>query len=329
MSNPRIERVDRIRGLLMALVVLGHVCETVTFPDRVALYQVIYSLHMPAFVFLTGMCSRPDHPRNTARRYLYPYLLCQLLYFLLQRFALGQEVSLQFTTPIWVLWYLLCLWYWRCALCLVAGLPRWGQRTVLALSVAAALAAGWFKDLGMYLSLSRAVVFWPFFLAGWLLRPRVQAEPVPACRWPLRLVGAAMLALQALLVVRLSPWLQSRWFYGSQSYEAAQYGVFIRLAILVGAAWGTGGLWLLFRGPGLRPLGALGRRTLPVYLLHAPVILWLKTLQPAPEGFWLALGLSLVLTALPALEPVRQVVSLLLTPPWIGRSGAGERQAGT
>lgn len=60
-------RLDRLRLLLMVLVVFGHLLEL--FPGAEKLYRVIYSFHMPAFLFLSGYFARLDLRR------LWPQLL--------------------------------------------------------------------------------------------------------------------------------------------------------------------------------------------------------------------------------------------------------------
>lgn len=85
----RIDWVDRYKGLLIILVVMGHVVggavhltsgTSQTFLHRV--YLVIYSFHMPAFFFLAGMMARAkegeslgEYARKKARRLLVPYLV--------------------------------------------------------------------------------------------------------------------------------------------------------------------------------------------------------------------------------------------------------------
>lgn len=55
---------DNIRFLLMALAVLGHLLEIAgEFPHRELLYALIYSFHMPAFLFLSGMFARFDRTK--------------------------------------------------------------------------------------------------------------------------------------------------------------------------------------------------------------------------------------------------------------------------
>ena len=48
-KRPRIVWIDIMRGLLMFWVIFGHITED---PDQI---NYIYSFHMPAYFFLTGM----------------------------------------------------------------------------------------------------------------------------------------------------------------------------------------------------------------------------------------------------------------------------------
>ena len=95
---------------------------------------------------------------------LYPYFLYETLYLMFQQFFLEQENVLQFTTPYWLLWYLISL------LCLAIFLPliSWKgftQEKVLTATFVLFLAAGFDNTVGYYLSLSRTLVLLPFFKA--------------------------------------------------------------------------------------------------------------------------------------------------------------------
>ena len=55
MKKTREYGFDNLRGLLIVLVVLGHLLEICgSFPGAGFLYRTIYSFHMPAFLFLSG-----------------------------------------------------------------------------------------------------------------------------------------------------------------------------------------------------------------------------------------------------------------------------------
>ena len=104
-AGPREYQYDTLRFLLIALVVLGHLLELAEgFPHREFLYAVIYSFHMPAFLFLSGMFARFDRIRYIFGLAL-PYLLLQTLYTSFVH-ALGDPyVHVEFSRPYWLLWY--------------------------------------------------------------------------------------------------------------------------------------------------------------------------------------------------------------------------------
>ena len=58
-KHGRIAYFDNVKGILIALVVLGHVISPViaTNPYANLLHHTIYLFHMPLFVFTTGLFS--------------------------------------------------------------------------------------------------------------------------------------------------------------------------------------------------------------------------------------------------------------------------------
>ena len=88
-KKERLMAVDNMKAFLIGCVVLGHLCEVIKFPYSSYLYLLIYSFHMPAFVFLSGFCSsREVHYDKIARNYVYPYVVFQILYVLFDRIVL-------------------------------------------------------------------------------------------------------------------------------------------------------------------------------------------------------------------------------------------------
>lgn len=56
MTEARNLRLDGVKLLLIVLVVVGHCIEPTRYDNPVSgcLYSIIYSFHMPLFVFLSG-----------------------------------------------------------------------------------------------------------------------------------------------------------------------------------------------------------------------------------------------------------------------------------
>lgn len=138
---------DNIRFLLMALVVLGHLLEIAgEFPHRELLYALIYSFHMPAFLFLSGMFARFDRAKWLFGMAL-PYLLLQWLYTAFVEKLGDPWVHVQFSRPYWILWYLFVLMVYTLLLPVYDTPSPVKQGLMVAASVALALLAGFDKSV--------------------------------------------------------------------------------------------------------------------------------------------------------------------------------------
>jgi fucose 4-O-acetylase-like acetyltransferase len=138
--------------------VFGHLLELFVSSKGTLLYLLIYSFHMPAFVFLTGYYARFE-PKKIVLKLIVPYIIFQVWYV----YFSGNR--LQFTPPYWILWYLFAVIIWK----LLLPLCEKKLKLSLIIAVIIALLAGFDDTIGYYLSLSRIIVFFPFFLLGNLL----------------------------------------------------------------------------------------------------------------------------------------------------------------
>lgn len=309
---------DNLRGFLIFCVVLGHVLEICPpFQNKELLYRVIYSFHMGAFIFLFGYFAKFD-PRKILRGYLLPYVLFQILYILFLRHSLDLERKMQFTTPYWILWYLLaCIFYQLLIPFFGVGS---GKRHLAYLigSVMLALLAGYDTTVGYYATVSRFFVNLPWFLLGYYSRRYEDRLRRFSSRGGyLLLAGCVLLVGLSLLYLHKADFPRDALF-GSYAYEKKGYGLPDRLMfLLTGLAW-LGLLWRLFTGVLDRRvplLTTLGQNTLPVFLLHGFVI------KAIPEHFpWvqqlpgLALWLPIVLLLLFGNPLVGRVFRWLFAP---------------
>lgn len=275
--NNRSARLDNLRALLMLLVVFAHCLEL--FADGSLPYRVIYSFHMPAFVFLTGYFAREDASR--IRPTLAVYLIFQTLYLLFDAHILGTGQPLQYTTPYWLLWYSLSMLLWQLLLLPFARCSRPRQLALTAGAFALALLCGYDQTVGYYLSLSRTIVFLPFFLLGFLARrtTRVRLAVQEGLPMPIALgAGAALGAVCLLLTLYLRryPGLSAPQMFGSYSYAAYGYGAVTRAKLFVIALCFLA--FLLIAVPGRRiPLFTrAGENTYPVFLLHGFIVRLLR-----------------------------------------------------
>ncbi len=290
MNGRRIYLFDNIKGILIFLVVFAHLLECAGLTGSY-LYRVIYSFHMPLFVFVSGFFARFDL-KKILRTLVWPYLLFQVIFLLFDGFILHPGTfRLQFVTPYWILWYLFALIVWY----LLAGLLDTGrpvlQLVIIAGFTAAAVLAGFSGKIGYPLSLSRILVFASFFFAGFYLSKHRavvnrltensrKADELLA-RYPnlkgvqtgFRLSFAAALYTVIAVVLCLAliwrlPQITPRVLWGSYGYAATGTGPVIRLVVMGIAALWTAVALVLVPDRKIPAVSTAGSNSLSVYLLH-------------------------------------------------------------
>ena len=241
-----------LKLFLIFLVVFGHLIEPQIGADPVLyrLYRDIYLFHMPLFAFLSGLFLKDAVGCLRQLKRMFPlYLLCQAI-----AVALGHG---PWHTPWWVLWYLLSLSGWLAASALFL---RWGcgKWLVLAAAVAAGCLAGQVGWIGRPFSLSRSIVFFPYFWLGVCLEPGI--------RWE-------RFRVPGLLALLLRPDVGAVTLYQAGACDPVVrlecYGFALALGLLV-LSW----------CPRRRfPWTRAGADTMAAYLLHGPVA---AALRPVP-----------------------------------------------
>lgn len=237
---------------------------------------MIYSFHMPAFAFVSGYFAR-FNPEKILKKLLYPYCVYQILYLLFQRYCLGQENSIQFTTPYWLLWYMLAMVLW--SVCLpVLSWKGFSPKQVCIATLIVSLAVGFDKTVGYYMSLSRAIVLLPFFMAGYFrLFDKVASDLNKQRKYSCLCTGILLMA--AWLAWRYRGMIQSSWLYHSVSYEGGGYTVWIRAWLLFVAYVWIGFFFLVIPEYRLPVLSRVGQYTLPIFLLHGFFVRWVIKIQ--------------------------------------------------
>jgi fucose 4-O-acetylase-like acetyltransferase len=312
----RDTRIDNAKGLLIILVVMGHLVWPVPSGGRAAdtLYFFVYFFHMPMFALVSGYLSRaetgwPALIKN-ARLLLAPYVVFFALHALILR--LMGESPYPFLQGLYGLWYLLSLFLWRAILPYVRRIPL-----ALPASIVLALAAGFVPFIGMDLSLSRTVVLLPFFLAGHRMREKGR-PPTEAVG---RMTGAILVAVGLLLAWWLSGYSFQPMLYGNAPYAALGPGVGVGLGargILLAVAFGLGLGALALVPSGENPLTRIGRHSLHVYLLHSALLVPYR-LWPAAYGLvgstvWLLIPAAVAAALILASPPVVRWTCRLVAP---------------
>ena len=292
MVKERLAYFDNIKGVLIILVVIGHLLEPYhKFAEAgnlqgFGVLDFIYLFHMPLFIFVTGLFSKRvlKDGRFRAEVPLFYLALCFGLYagLMAERMLLGASVELNFLSlngriP----------WYLMVAALYVLGIPffaRLKPEVAIGGAVVAAVLSGLVPGTNI-LSLSRAITFLPIFLAGYYAQPQAIISVLK--QGGRRRTVAGMVAAVVMLVLTFAFFqlldqdkltFCLNLFYGKSSYAkildlsglhlslwlcAAARIVFYGAVALIGAC-----LFLLIPVVRVPLLTNTGSRSLQVYILH-------------------------------------------------------------
>lgn len=178
MGSSRDLQFDGLKFILIFLVVLGHL----TFNDYgIGVKSMVYSFHMPVFVFLSGYFTSLSSDRDTRIKWLKQTLYLLIFAHVAQHLLLilmGLTSSLingysfqissvlnkrSFIVPAFTLWYLASLIYWRIATWTIGD--KVNDIVLFVVSCIVAILAG-FIPLNNEFSFQRAFSFAPFFVLG-------------------------------------------------------------------------------------------------------------------------------------------------------------------
>lgn len=331
-AGGRNYRMDNIKCILIFSVVFGHMLELYMGNDPAdrLLYLVIYSFHMPLFAFVTGIFARYD-PARIRNHMIYPYLVFQTLYLIFANRVLEKDTDMQYTTPYWILWYLLAIIIWNLVLPLVQGERASFKKKAIMLAgaMAAGVLIGFDTKTGYYLSFSRVVEFFPYFLMGVYYRQmketlRARGIPEIIRKRTVWERGLARGILTALICMFLACFIwilyqnvddiRSAWLYGSVSYEKGDYTWQFRVFGMMGALAWMAFFLLVMPGKRLPYLSYIGANTMTVYLLHGFVIKYLnkiKLFKRIEHDGTMAVIFSILLVMLLSWKPLVQFLKPL------------------
>lgn len=307
---------DNAKFILIFLVVFGHLMQSfiTEYTSIRVLYIYIYTFHMPAFVLISGFFAKsfhkPGYIIKMTKKLILPYVFFQCVYSVFYYFLLGKSsFSIEFFAPEWSLWFLLSLFFWNVMLFVFAKLT---PCIAMPIAIIIGLSAGYVDQIDGYLSLSRTLVFFPFFLAGYYLTKRhFQYLQTSLAKW----IGAGIITIILSFIIA-HPALNENWFLGSKPYanfvDNRFLGLFIRLFIYT-ISFASISAFFSFVPRKHLFFTKWGKNTLYVYLLHGFLIKFLRegsiqNVDYKVQTIFLLMAISLGITILLSSKIVTTIV---------------------
>ncbi len=307
----RIYRYDNIKAFLIFLVVLGHMTTDYVSDSHLVRWTTlwIYTFHMPAFIFLSGLVHKHYITEERASLGIKGETRMRwdkFLGFFLSGY--GLKIFLQFTRtlmgqhPLWhwieepgIPWYLFVMAEYELLFYLMRRIDA-KVKPWMMITGAFALSAviGYFPSVGDAFCLSRMINFLPIYMIGYYLDMKKVNEFLSGRSW-LKITGWIGIVI-SLAVCAMGDWGMyswRKWFTGRRSYEflnhffsyAYDNGWWIRLAVWAVAIAITLCIISVIPDKDFGFVTTVGSRTLNVYFWHRPLCYLFRNWAVLPKLF--------------------------------------------
>ncbi|MBR1750555.1 MAG: acyltransferase family protein [Ruminococcus sp.] len=336
-TDGRAHLYDNVKFFLIIMVVMGHFIDDLTefkpheqsesLNDLLkGIFIFIYSFHMPAFLFISGLfVKKVDEVMNwkPVKVYVMLGLLLKLVVGIGQMLWVDEQSNGYFSLlgGDGVFWYLFVLAFYRVITHLLRHCDR---RFLMVFAILMAFMAGYDNETDEWLSLSRAIVFFPFYYAGVCLKPeQVQSF---CKRWYIRIMSVAVTALWVYFCFWRFDDVRHfrRLFTGKNPYSVVQLpntefwdraaAMLISSAMIIAVISLVPSVVIPF-------FTKFGLRTLQVYFWHRPLLYYIVCTDIFDDLFfiklpnhwwWAALLMSVAVTYLLSAEIVGRPIKLCM-----------------
>lgn len=293
---------DNGKFLLIFFVVFGHFIRSLIDESLFirALYNTIYTFHMPAFILISGYFASPKLNKKKLvrliKRLLIPYFIFQTIYIFFYHFLISDPLDFRYFYPEWSLWFLLSLFFWHLLLSIFA---RFKPALGMVLALFCGIGIGYLDIPGTFLSISRTFVFFPFFLLGYYMN----REHFKMLRSKVLVFPAINILLITFFLFYAFPDFDFHWLFGSKVYAEMETVLptpaLKRLVVYLLSVNMIFSFFVLVPEKQYR-FTFVGKYTLYVYLLHGFFIRIFRTIawpEWLTQGYFVA-TLSLISLAL-------------------------------
>lgn len=272
---------DTFRGLLILSIPMSHFTKmagnqygamylTGGFPEESLfgfVYITINVFVMQAFMFLSGYFSKKvDRAQETAfSTFMWPYLVFTIIYYFIRMFFMD-GANLKLLTPPFALWFLFVLFFYRFFLKYMVK-SNW----LLPISIMLYLLAGQAEVFGNFMSLGRALSYFPFFLLGYYCSKERLAWFQGLRKKPLLLVllGAVLVGITFLL---MHSDIKVGWYLLKQSVDSFPNMMWWEDTLMRILIFFVASGWIIFMVniiPSKKSfISYVGMNTMPIYVFH-------------------------------------------------------------
>ena len=277
----RIPLWDNLKLLLIFLVVLGHFVDFYTSKssNMRVIYLYLYLFHIPLFIFINGIFSQKAIAKKDYKKVAEYFILYLFVNFITFSFHLLFSFIFKIPVPSLDLfsnsnppWFLFAIFVFNILTILFNKIDK---KSLLIGSIILACFIGYDKNINDLFELSRIIVFYPFFLAGYIINQKKLLSFLKAKK--IQIISLALIIATFICVYLfidkiyfIRPLITGRNpFYTLKEYYA--YGGLLRL-LYYPVAFALSFAFIAIIPKSKTFLTKLGSRTLAVYIFHYPIL---------------------------------------------------------
>lgn len=275
----RVALWDNLKLFLIFLVVLGHLtngyyADTPVFGP---LSLIIYTFHMPAFIFVSGMFSKKavngeKIPGKKIFAYIMLYFMALILNYGVNIIFFDKKIAFDIFSVGNMPWYMLAMAIWYAITWAIKNID---SKYILTVSVVIACFAGYMTSATDFLAILRIITFYPFFYAGYILDPE-KVDKFSA-KLPVKIFSALYLAAFSVgcfvkynFASKFYPLLTGRQKFANLE-EYARYGYMLRFLYYIGIGLMVLAVISLCPRKEFR-ITKYGGRSLQIYMFHRAIL---------------------------------------------------------
>lgn len=269
MSN-RIALWDNLKFILITLVVGGHFADTLIDYSKIysSIFLFIYAFHMPLFIFISGYFHSEKNITKKIIFYTSLGFLYKIFSFIVDRINGDTRFIFTLLSDGGLAWYIFVLAIYTLALSL---LKDQNKKFILIGSIILACFVGYDKSIGDFLYLSRAIIFFPFYILGTMMQSFDTLEFKR--KYPLLKVVALLIfvAWGILCITKVDTLYGLRYmFSGRHPFPDGiiSFGPIVRLACYTISTLLCISLILITTSRKIKWISDFGKNTINVYFWH-------------------------------------------------------------
>lgn len=275
-------KYDNIKAILIFLVVFGHIVSRFAYETEAGrvMYNIIYSFHMPSFLFITGYFAKYN-PKALFKKYLPCYFMFQIINFVVKyaifcydnSFEMKHDV-LQFIDPGFTLWYIIAIMVYQLLIPLFKTNNNRIKWLIPVLAFLVGIYMGFEDNFNSVLSLPRIICFFPYYILGYY-----EKESQLITSWVknntnfVKLLTMVSFLFTVIAICYYSNIIEQDWLWLTANYESTGCTWYVRILLYIAGIIGIITLIVWIPDKNYKKMAFIGRNTLQIYLYHAPIVL--------------------------------------------------------